>query len=686
MKKFKGYLEKALIDAKGYYQHFLAVFLILLLILFVYWRDLEILINEAFNTEALTHILLIPFLAGFLFYQKKDVIKASLEIEKLKKQRKTRYLDELVGLNLCLIAFLLYWYGSYTFYPLEYHILSMPIFVAGMALILFNMKTLKTLIFPIFFLLFLVPIPSEVLYTLGGGLANFNTHASYALLKPFGLPVALSTAYGAPTILLTTSAGQSTSFTIDLPCSGIYTFIAFAMFATFLSLMVSTSAFKKALIFAIGFIIFEVLNIFRITTIISAAYFFGEKVAMLVFHSVAGLILTFIGMILTLYISEKILKVNYSFKAKDPPPCPTCGMALKKLKDVCLNCGKFFNQLKWKPSKTFWAKLFILSLGCSAVAFSINAPVFAIAKDAIEIKSTWEGATDIFPTIPQYELKFLYRDVNYERISKQDASLTYAYFPSNFSNPIVYVLVSVANSISNLHNWEVCLISWQTAQGQYPLVKVLDSKDVQLFQNAPIIARYLVFQNTEQNYVQVTLYWYERATFKIGVTVQQKYVRISLIILTDNPADYQKYKDQLMNFGKTIASYWEPIKTQALISLGVPAQQTLLILSTAFIAITETTYYTNEWRKRTNNLKIFNNFASSTDKLLLQTITELRKTKKLITTADINSALKSKIGKTMKLERLIERLNRLQEYGFIKVDVISNDNKPIMVWKSLVNL
>jgi exosortase len=685
MRKFKGYLEKALIYAKDYYQHILAVFLILLLILFVYRRDLEILINEAFNTEALTHILLIPFLAGFLFYQKKDLIKASLEIEKLKKQHKNRYLDELVGLNLCLIAFLLYWYGSYTFYPLEYHLLSLPIFIAGMTLILFNMKTLKTLIFPIIFLLFLVPIPSEVLYTLGGGLANFNTHASYALLKPFGIPVTLSTAYGAPTILLTTSTGQSTSFTIDLPCSGIYTFIAFAMFSTFLTIIVSTSAVKKALIFAIGFI-FEVLNIVRITSIISAAYFFGEKVAMLVFHPVAGLILTFIGMILTLYTSEKILKINYSFKTKDLLTCPKCEIALKKLESVCLNCGKFFNILKWKPSKTFWAKLFILSLGCSAVAFSINAPVFAIAKDAIEIKSTWEGASTLFPEIPQYELKFLYRDVNYERISKQDASLTYAYFPANFLNPIVYALVSVANSISNLHNWEVCLISWQTAQGRYPLVKVLDSKDVQLLENAHLIARYLVFQNTEQNYVQATLYWYERATFKIGVTTQQKYVRISLIILTDNPSDYQKCEDQLLNFGKTIASHLEPIKTRTLISLSVPAQQTLLIISTAFIAITETTYSTNEWRKRTNNLKIFNNFASSTDKLILQTIIELRKTKKPITTADINSAIKSKIGKTMKLERLTERLNRLQEYGFIKVDVISNDNKPIMVWKSLVNL
>ncbi|MEM1564007.1 MAG: exosortase/archaeosortase family protein [Candidatus Bathyarchaeia archaeon] len=684
MKKLKQGFLKALINTGTYYAHIVAVLLIFSLILIVYWRDLEVLLNEALNTEALTHILLIPFLAGFLFYRKREMVKASLALDKLQKPRKTRFMDGIVGLSLCLIAFLLYWYGSYTFYPLEYHLLSLPIFVSGITLILFNLKTLKALIFPILFLLFLVPFPPEAMFTLGGSLANFNTQASYALLKPFGIPVTLSAAYGAPTLILETSAGQLTSFTIDLPCSGIYTFIALTMFAAFLSLIVSTSAFKKILIFVIGFVIFEVLNVIRITTIISAAYFFGEEVAMLVFHSIAGLLLTFAGMMLTLFASEKLLKINFLFKA-DSPQCSNCKSALKRSEVFCLNCGKFLNLGKWKPSQTFWAKLLVLLLGCSAVIFSINAPVFAIAKDAINVKSTWESVTDIFPAIPQYELKLLYRDVNYERISKQDASLVYAYLPSNFSNPPVYVLVSVANSISNLHNWEVCLISWQTAQGRYPLVKVLESKDIQLLEG-PLIARYLVFQNNEQNYTQVTLYWYEKVTFKIGATIQQKYVRISLIILTRNSTNYRLYEGQLSDFGKTIASYLEPIKTQSLFSLGIPAQQTLLVASIIFIIATKSTQYISEWHKRINNLKIFNNFASPNDKLVFTTIIELNKTKKVVTTADINYAIKTKVGKKMKIERLVERLIRLQEYGFIKMDITSNDNKPLLFWKSLVNL
>jgi len=216
-------------------------------------------------------------------------------------------------------------------------------------------------------------------------------------------------------------------------------------------------------------------------------------------------------------------------------------------------------------------------------------------------------------------------------------------------------------------------------------VKVLESKDIQLLEGNQLIAKYLVFQDPKQNYTQLTLYWYERATFKIGATVQQKYVRINLIILlTANPSGYQRHEDQLLDFGKAIAHYWEPMKTQLLFSLGIPAQQTILIMSIAFIIIAKITQSTREWRKRTNNLKIFNNFASTTDKLVLKVITELNRTKKAMTTAEINGAIKNKVGKSMALKKLLERLNRLQEYGFIKMDVISNNNEPVLVWKNLI--
>jgi len=680
MEKIRRLLNKAVGNMKTYYQHIISITLIMLLVIIVYGRDLEILMNEALQSEALSHVLLIPFFAGILLYLKKDMLKASLALEKLRKKTKTQYLDEVIGIALCLIAFLLYWYGSHTFYPLEYHVLSIPIFIMGITLVLFNLKTLTVLIFPIIFLFFLIPPPTEFMYTIGGTMANFNTQTSYTLLKTLGLPVTLTSSYGPPTITVTTSTGQPLSFAIDLACSGIYTLIAFAMFAAFLALVASAPVSKKILVFILGFFTFEILNIIRITTIVSVGYWFGEEVAMLIFHTFAGLLLTFIGMSLILLIADKIMKIQVFPTSQKPPSCPKCKTSLKNFESFCSNCGNFLNSLHTKISQKFWTKLLLLLVGCSIVTLSINAPTFAIAQGTIEVTSSWENATNIFPQIPGYRLSFLYRDTNYEKIAHQDASLTYAYFPTEKSSATVYVDLGVASSISNLHSWEVCLVAWQTAQGQYPLVSVLDSRDIQLLEGVPIIARYFVFESP-QNYTQVTLYWYEKATFNTGITVEQKYVRISLIILTRNSTNYQQLEDELLTFGQVIASYWEPLKSQSLISLGVPAQQLLLVLSIAFVAFIKTAEHSNEWRKKTNNQKIFNNFASANDKLVLQTVLDLAKENKVMETREINTAIKRKKKKSLNFAKLLNTLDNLEEYGFIKKDVAAVKNRPRLIWK-----
>jgi len=513
------------------------------------------------------------------------------------------------------------------------------------------------------------------------------------LLKTLGLPVTLSSSYGPPTIELTTSAGQSTSFAVDLPCSGIYTFIAFAMFATFLVLVASAPVLKKIGLFVIGFFMFEILNIIRITTIVSVGYWFGEEAAMFMFHTVAGLLLIFIGMLLILLVAEKILKIQTFPTSQEQPPCRKCKTSLKNFENFCLSCGKFLNPFHPRISQKFWAKLFLLLLGCTIVTLTIHAPTFIIAQgtknEPIGLISGSESATNIFPNITRsdrdenYTPRFLYRDTNYERIAHQDASLMYYYN----SSPIVYVDMGVASSISNLHSWEVCLVAWQTAHGRHPLISVLDSRDIQLLPDIPIIARYFIFIDEEgiyvpKNYTQVTLYWYERATFNMGITVEQKYVRLSLIAYTRNATNYQQLEDQLLTFGQAIASYWEPLKSQSLVSLGVPAQQLLLALSIAFIVFTKTAQYSNDWRKKTNNLKVFNNFAPPEERFILQTILDLAKEKKKMETRDIYAAIKRRKGKSVKSDELFDVLTRLEEYGFIKRDIASIQNRPKLTWKT----
>ena len=659
----------------------LSAVLIPLMILMVYWHDLSILVNEAFNNEALTHIVLVPILFSYIVYRKRDVIKATFAFEKIRQKTTPPLLTELVGLSFCLSALLLYWYGSSTFYPLEYHLLSLPLFLTGICFILFNLKTVIALIFPILFLLFIVPTPSEITYTAGGLMGNFDTQASYTLLKTIGLPVTLETTYGPPTIAIATSSGTPMLFAVDLACSGIYSLIAFIMFALFLSYIIQGSLVKKVGFFFLGFVLLQILNIIRISTIVAVGYWFGEEIAMAVFHVAAGWILIFGGMLLLLLIGEKVLHLQLFRNKNETQPCSKCNISLENYESFCSHCGKLLKNLKvpTKVSGRFLAKTAALLVGLFLVASSIQAPVFAFAQGITFTNPSLEETTEVFPEFADYQFKFLYRDTDYEKLATQDASLVYAYIPVNTSGLPVYVDIGISNSISSLHNWEVCYVAVKVNSGQTPVVSVLDSRDVQILGNPPIIGRYFVFESPN-NYTQTTLYWYEKVLFNTGLTIEQKFVRISLIMLTQNSTAYTMHEEELLTFAQSIANYWEPLKEQSSFSLSVPLQQVLLAASVLFIAVTGTTQYLRKWRKKKSNLKIFEKFVSSNEKLFYQTLKQINEGAGA-TIEEIAQALEQATGKSIETEEVSRVLNHLQENGLVETDIITVDDKPKLVWK-----
>jgi hypothetical protein len=161
------------------------------------------------------------------------------------KKTGLKYSSEIMGAILCIVAFLLYWYGSYTFYPLEYHMLSLPIFIAGITLILFNFKNAPRDNIPNTFLAFL-NAPAYCIYFYSRWYPSRLQHSSLLYNNKEFLPVTLSTDFGAPTLVLTTAAGQQTAFAVDVSCSGIYSLVAFTMFAAFLALITITSIQKNS--------------------------------------------------------------------------------------------------------------------------------------------------------------------------------------------------------------------------------------------------------------------------------------------------------------------------------------------------------------------------------------------------------------------------------------------------------
>ena len=651
----------------------------------LFFQDFTIIFNDAIQSEPASHLLAIPFLFAYLIYRKRNMIRAVIPIENRNTPKETRHLPIIAGILLLAIAVLLYWHGSRTFTPLEYHMLALPIFVAGLALTMFNPQTLRQLAFPIVFLIFLMPPPSEILYALGATLSVISSEASNAIVNIFSIPSTITSENGNPTIIITRPDATPLHFTVDIACSGIYSLIGFLIFAVFIAYIIRDKPWKKLALLIIGLPLIYLLNILRITTILLLGYHYGAELALQVFHLLGGWILIFLATLLLLIISEKIFKTQIFSKPTEtcsphnPPTEPNMGF--------CLTCGKI---LKPKPIKLFKKDIAKLTTIIVAiiVLLSIQAPVFALTQGPpIVIVNTPHGqevSTEILPQVSGYNLSFYYRDTDFEQKAKQDMSLVYLYIPDDASRKTIWVAVEIASTRSSLHRWETCLITWPITHGYQPKVTQIELKDIKLIENPPIISRYFVFQYTKTNVTQAVLYWYETATFATNSTSQQKQVKITLIIYLQNPNELTQAENQLETLATEIANYWQPIKTWSQITMLL-SQNSINLATTAGALLTAmAVYYFIEMRKqRKTNTNAYQKLSAS-NKQIIDAIHETEKTT-TPTLHNITITYQNTTQQYFDAEQLFQKLTEIENIGIIKNTLTNKQDEPIQTWKTHIN-
>ncbi len=664
---------------------------LLLVTLALYHQDLLVLGNEATKNELMSYLLIMPFLLGYLLYRKRKMLRAVIPLKDPMPKGRIITIGEIIGVMLCLTAFLLYWYGSYTFYPLEYHMLSFPLFIAGCILVAFNTRTLKVLGFPIVFLLFLAPLPPEIVYFLGSTLSSFSSNVGYEILKAIGLPVQLAVQYGTPTIILDKPASSPLVFAIDIACAGIYSLVSFAIFATFVAYVARGPLKKKAAVFLAGFPLLYGLNVIRIISVVLIGYQYGIEAAMQVFHLLGGWILIFIGTIILLAISEKVLKIQLFTNTRKITRCRHCNEKQSRIQRFCIACGKLKNPLTIKLSKRDIGKIVVLTLS-SILLINLQVPAFALtegpAQVTIQTLGSEKSVTQILPETSQYTVKFVYRDTEFEEIARQDASLTYAFVPVDTSQENIWVTLEIAETKATLHPWEACLITYRILAP--PVIK-LDQKDIQLLQNPPLVGRYFAFRDTQTNVVQVVLYWFETALFNTGSRVEEKHVKISLITFADSPEDINDAEDELIPFGTAIASYWQPIKEWSPISLaigkvalGISSYGHIILAAVAsLLAGMLTSNFMKKRKTERSNFQAYTKLALKEETQIMKAVDQAAKKGKSTSNA-IALHYRKLSGKRIELSALNEKLEKAREAGLVKREMSSREDEPVLVWKSLI--
>ena len=666
-------------------QHRLAIALkfsvVTIAVVALYFQDLSMVFKGALADESTFHILAIPFLFAYLLFRKRKMINAAIQPPQTGTRGFQKYFSTLTGITLSAVAILTYWYGSYTFTPLEYHMLTLPFLAAGLILILFNLQTLKQLIFPIAFLIFLTPPPEEIFYSVGSALANLSASASNALANVFGLHAVLSTNLGSPVITLTRPDHTTLAFSVNVACSGVYSLIGFLIFALFVAYIMRGKLRNKFAILIMGIPLIVALNIIRITTILAIGYNFGEDLALQLFHYVGATVLMFIGTLLLLAITEKAFK-----KPKPPQPCPTCNPTpTNPTEPFCPNCGKLFKHPKTKLNRTDITKIAGIAI-IVVILLSIQAPVFALTQGPAQVIIQTPSGTKVntsnslLPNMTGYTLSYVYRDTAFEQQSSVDAALVYAYGSPNDTTSTVWVAVQIAASVSSEHRWETCLVSIPFREGWQPVTQ-LDLRDIQTQDDPPIIARYFAFQDHATNQTQTVLYWYQTATFTFNGTSQSKQVMMSLIVYSDASANITAIENQLLPFAKAINDYWQPIKTWSPIALTISQNGPGFSAATATLLVAIVIYAAFLNRQEKHQLLTLHGKLPEQTQLLIQAVQNAQKQGNP-TTNGIAEELQ-KLTQTPPQETwLHEKLQEAQNIGLITQALVSREDKPALVWRS----
>lgn len=190
------------------------------------------------------------------------------------------------GIYLFGFGLLLYTIGFLTLFPFLSAV-SILFTVSGLILYFYGKPLMRTLLFPVLFFLFAIPLPLLFLEQISYRLQSFSAGSSASIIGLLGIPVDRT---GSEIEL------QNAAFTIGLPCSGMNTLISLLALAAILIYLLRCPLVKKAVLFCAAVPVAIGANILRIVSILLVANAYGAETAIRYFHDVSSLLLFLVAL------------------------------------------------------------------------------------------------------------------------------------------------------------------------------------------------------------------------------------------------------------------------------------------------------------------------------------------------------------------------------------------------------
>ncbi|MFZ1984130.1 MAG: exosortase [Desulfatitalea sp.] len=238
------------------------------------------------ESDQYSHGFLILPISLLLAWQKKEILKA------------IRPLPSRQGLFLAIAALGIYLI-AYLSEILTLASIAMWLFVCGTVLYWWGTPIVKVLLFQLFFLLFMIPVPSQIFATLTVPLQLFVSKISVMVAQIAGVP--------------TLREGNiinipGHSLQVVQACSGLRSIVSLLMLSAVWGYLRIRSKWLRTAIFLLGVPIAIIVNIVRVILLIMAFYFFDYDLSTGSIHTYFGIAIFFLALLLLGALTKMVTK------------------------------------------------------------------------------------------------------------------------------------------------------------------------------------------------------------------------------------------------------------------------------------------------------------------------------------------------------------------------------------------